>query len=54
MQTKLELVMVKAVVGEAWQALEAIEETTPLVKSAPLVYPSSKKTVDWNKIEKVG
>lgn len=51
-QTKLELVLVKKNAGETWAALEAVRETAPGGSPAASVYPSSKKKVDWNKVEK--
>lgn len=52
MQTKLELVLAKKNVGETWAALEAVRETAPASSPAASVYPSSKKKIDWNKVEK--
>lgn len=50
--TKLEVILTKSIAGEMWAALEAVKGTAPSASAAPTVYPSSKKKVDWNKIEK--
>ncbi|CDJ69558.1 SGS domain-containing protein, putative [Eimeria necatrix] len=66
-KTKLEVVLAKKEVGQAWAALEAVKEHCPQQPQlqqeqqqqmpqpeAPVtrVYPSSKKKVDWDKVEK--
>lgn len=51
-QTKLELVLAKKIVGETWAALEAVKEIAPAPTPAASVYPSSKKKIDWSKVEK--
>ncbi|KAL8271657.1 hypothetical protein Esti_004407 [Eimeria stiedai] len=49
---KLEIVLAKKNVGETWAALEAVREQPPAATAAATVYPSSKKKIDWNKVEK--
>ncbi|KAL8433304.1 hypothetical protein ACSSS7_003988 [Eimeria intestinalis] len=49
---KLEIVLAKKNVGETWAALEAVREKPPAAAAATTVYPSSKKKIDWNKVEK--
>ncbi|KAL8436263.1 hypothetical protein Efla_007071 [Eimeria flavescens] len=49
---KLEVVLAKKVKGETWAALEAVKGEAPPLTAAASVYPSSKKKVDWNKVEK--
>ncbi|CDJ58664.1 SGS domain-containing protein, putative [Eimeria maxima] len=57
-KAKLEILLSKKNTGETWAALEAVkheqgqqQQQQPAV-SASRVYPSSKKKIDWNKMEK--
>ncbi|CDJ28533.1 SGS domain-containing protein, putative [Eimeria mitis] len=56
--TKLEVVLSKKETGETWAALEAVKQDEEQQQqqqqqnAAARVYPSSKKKIDWNKMEK--
>ncbi|CDJ50182.1 SGS domain-containing protein, putative [Eimeria brunetti] len=61
-KTKLEVLLAKKETGENWAALEAVkqqgeeeeqqQQQQQQQTAASRVYPSSKKKIDWNKMEK--